>query len=88
MAPTQPDQAMTTEKPKHDITLDTSGLEAPEPLERVLEALSTLDPRHCLRMLIDREPRPLYAILDQNDFSYEIFTTPEYHYEIFIRHKN
>lgn len=79
---------MTTERPKHDITLDTSGLAAPEPLERVLEALSTLDPGHCLRLLIDREPRPLYAILDQNHFVYETFATPCHSYEIFIRHRS
>ncbi len=78
---------MTTERPDHEITLDTSGLEAPEPLERVLEALATLEPHQRLRMLIDREPRPLYGILDQNNFSYETITTADYRYEIHIWHK-
>lgn len=79
---------MTTERPRHDITLDTTGLAAPEPLERVLEALSTLAPGHCLRMLIDREPRPLYAILDQNHFLYEAFATPDHRYEFYIWHRS
>ena len=51
-----------------DITLDVCGLEPPEPLERVLEALSDLPKGRRLRMLIDREPRPLYRILQNNGF--------------------
>lgn len=69
------------------IELDVCGLEPPEPLERVLEALSTLRPDQCLRMLIDREPRPLYAILERNHFSYDAQLRPDYLYEIHIRHK-
>jgi len=47
--------------------LDVRGLAAPEPLERVLTALSTLMPGERLRLLIDVEPRPLYLMLDRND---------------------
>lgn len=70
------------------IDIDVCGLEPPEPLERVLEALSTLQHGECLRMLIDREPRPLYGILERNHFSYEPTLRPDYLYEIHIRHKN
>lgn len=70
------------------ITLDVRGLEPPEPLERVLEALAVLPRDRRLRMLIDREPRPLYPILDQNNFSYTTSNTDDYHYQILIWHKN
>ena len=69
------------------IDLDVCGLAPPEPLERVLEALSLLEPGQCLRMLIDREPRPLFGILDRNGFAYETTVSPEFVYEILIRHK-
>lgn len=70
------------------ITLDVCGLEPPEPLERVLEALAVLPRGQRLRMLIDREPRPLYSILDQNNFSYTTSNTDDYRYQILIWHKN
>lgn len=46
-------------------TLDVRGLPAPEPLEQCLDALAELDPGQWLRLLIDREPFPLYGILDR-----------------------
>lgn len=71
----------------HEIRLDVCGLEPPEPLERVLEALATLRADQCLCMVIDREPRPLYAILDRNGYAYAATLTPEFLYEIRIRHR-
>ncbi|MEO8599402.1 MAG: DUF2249 domain-containing protein [bacterium] len=38
-------------------------------------------------MVIDREPRPLYRILDNNGFAHETHTRPDYLYEILIWHK-
>lgn len=70
------------------ITLDVRGLEPPEPLERVLEALAVLLRGQRLRMLIDREPRPLYSILNQNNFSYATSNTDDYRYQILIWHKS
>jgi uncharacterized protein (DUF2249 family) len=72
---------------EEQIDINVCGLEPPEPLERVLEALSTLKPGQCLRMLIDREPRPLYGILERNHYVYEPHLRPDYLYEIYIRHK-
>ncbi|HEY4541046.1 MAG TPA: DUF2249 domain-containing protein [Noviherbaspirillum sp.] len=69
------------------IELDVRGLEPPEPMERVLEALSTLQPGQTLCMLIDREPRPLYNILARNGYSYEATLRDDYVYEIRIRQK-
>jgi uncharacterized protein (DUF2249 family) len=57
--------------PAMDIELDVCGLEPPEPLEKVLDALSQLADGQRLRILIDREPRPLYRILTNNGYRYE-----------------
>jgi len=67
--------------------LDVRGLEPPEPLERVLEALDTLAGDNSLLMLIDREPRPLYGILDKNGYAYQAGLADSGHYEILIRRK-
>jgi uncharacterized protein (DUF2249 family) len=56
---------MTTE-----IYLDLRGMEPPEPMEHVLEALSFLKPGQHIRMLIDREPHPLYRLLERNGYTY------------------
>ena len=77
----------STESMEPDITLDVCGLEPPEPLERVLEALSQLKPEQRLCMLIDREPRPLYRILEANGYHYSVNARPDYLYEITIQHK-
>jgi uncharacterized protein (DUF2249 family) len=68
------------------IDLDVRGLEPPEPLERVLEALTSLQRDQTICMLIDREPRPLYAILQRNGYSHETTLRPDYFYEVRIRH--
>jgi uncharacterized protein (DUF2249 family) len=67
------------------VELDVCGLQPPEPLERVLEALSRLQPGQRLRMLIDREPRPLYGILERNGYAYEAKLRDDYVHEILIR---
>jgi uncharacterized protein (DUF2249 family) len=53
-----------------DILLDVRGLMPPEPLERVLDALDFLPPAGRIVMLIDREPLPLYRILERNGYHY------------------
>ncbi len=55
-----------------DTTLALCGLEPPEPMERVLAALPTLVDGRYLRMVIDREPLPLYALLTRGGFDYEV----------------
>lgn len=66
------------------VELDVCGLEPPEPLERVMEALSRLQPQQRLRMLIDREPLPLYRILANNGYAHQASSLPDYRYEILI----
>jgi len=72
---------------EQDIILDVCGLEPPEPMERVLEALSHLEKNQRLRMVIDREPRPLYRILDNNGFTHTTQLRADFLYEILISHK-
>lgn len=67
-----------------DIKLDVCGLEPPEPLERVLAALSTLHDNQRLRMLIDRQPYPLYSILERNGFVHQTRILPDSLVEILI----
>jgi uncharacterized protein (DUF2249 family) len=74
---------MTTE-----IVLDVCGLEPPDPMERVLDALSRLEKDQQVRMRIDREPRPLYRILEQNGYAYTVTPLEGYLYEIVIRQQN
>jgi uncharacterized protein (DUF2249 family) len=52
-------------------TIDGRELPAPEPMERVLEALESLDPGDRLRLLIHREPFPLYDILRSSGYAWQ-----------------
>ena len=53
-----------------EVFLDLRGLYPPEPMERVLDALASLQAGQKIRMLIEREPHPLYRILDRNNYRY------------------
>lgn len=72
---------------ENEITLDVCDLEPPEPMERVLDALAVLEKNQRLCMLIGREPRPLYGILDRNGFAHETLLRPDHLYEIRIWHR-
>lgn len=61
---------MTQPTDTPEIYLDLRGMFPPEPMERVLDALAALLPGQQVRMLIDREPHPLYRILDQNGYTF------------------
>ena len=64
--------------------LDVRGLEPPEPLEKVLDALDLLGPGDQLRMLIEREPHPLYRILARNGYHHSTAALPDSLYQITI----
>jgi uncharacterized protein (DUF2249 family) len=53
------------------ILLDVRELDPPEPLTRTLEALSVLGVGQRLRVLLRREPYPLYGILQRENYQYE-----------------
>ncbi|MEJ2643735.1 MAG: DUF2249 domain-containing protein [Gammaproteobacteria bacterium] len=59
---------MDTNMERGEQLLDVTDLEPPEPLERALEALDHLLPGQYLRLLLRREPFPLYALLDDDGF--------------------
>lgn len=67
-----------------EILLDVRGLMPPEPMERVLDALDRIGPGQQLRMLIDREPRPLYRILERNGHPFFPTARDDGLYEIVI----
>ena len=64
--------------------LDVRGLEPPEPLEKVLDALEQLPAGDRLCMLIEREPRPLYRILANNGFACKTTALPGFLFEVMI----
>jgi len=68
------------------IVIDARHLEPPEPFEKVIQALSSLPPREEVMLILDREPRPLYRFLAQNDYRYEArwLDEPEPRWEIRI----
>lgn len=65
--------------------VDGRNLPAPEPMERVLEALDGLAPGDVVRFLIHREPYPLYDLLRRNGFRYESAMQDDGSFEILIR---
>lgn len=71
-----------------ELVLDVRGLEPPEPLERVLEAISAMAKGDLVLMLIDRQPFPLYRILDRNGFTHETLARDDGVFEIRIRHRS
>ncbi|MHB1173841.1 MAG: DUF2249 domain-containing protein [Sulfuriferula sp.] len=67
-----------------EITLDVRGLDPPEPLVKVLIALETLPSGDSLRMLLNREPFPLYGLLQEDGYQYRTETFADGHLEIII----
>ena len=55
-----------------DVQIDARGLQAPEPMELVLDALARLEPQQRVALLIEREPRPLFRILLNNGYRYSV----------------
>ena len=70
--------------PTAEILLDARDLEPPEPLERTLAALDELAPGQRLRLLLPREPYPLYAILERNGYQHETELHPDGYFAILI----
>lgn len=67
-----------------DLVVDVRGLEPPEPMERVLDALTRLQRGQKLRLQIHREPFPLYRILDQNDYAWRTTRDAQGDFEVLI----
>ena len=68
-----------------EILIDARGLEPPEPLEKVTQTLALLRPGQSIRLLLHREPFPLYAILDERGYVHDTTAQPDGSYVILIR---
>jgi TusA-related sulfurtransferase len=68
-----------------EILIDARGLEPPEPLEKVTQTLALLRPGQSIRLLLHREPFPLYAILDERGYRHDTTAQPDGSYVILIR---
>lgn len=66
------------------IVLDVRHLNPPEPMERILLGLRLLTGARELRVLIHREPFPLYQILSERGFVWRTTHLPEVGYELVI----
>jgi len=64
--------------------VDVRWLEPPEPFERVLAELETLPSGATLRVLIHREPHPLYQWLARDGYRYRTRFDPQGWFEILI----
>lgn len=53
------------------IQLDARGLEPPQPMQKILEAVATLAAGATLVAHTDRQPLLLYPLLEQRGFTYE-----------------
>jgi uncharacterized protein (DUF2249 family) len=64
--------------------IDARNLEPPEPFERVMEALGTLEPGGQIMLILTREPFPLYRVLERNGYRYKTTGYPDGRFEIVI----
>ena len=64
--------------------IDARDLDPPEPFERVMEALSTLEPGGQVMLILNREPFPLYRVLQLNGYQYKATAFPDGRFEIII----
>jgi uncharacterized protein (DUF2249 family) len=72
-------------KPIDEILVDGRGLEPPEPMERVMHALALLRPGQSIRLLLHREPFPLYAVLADRGYRHDTRVQADGSYVILIR---
>ncbi|OIP07048.1 MAG: hypothetical protein AUK53_11570 [Betaproteobacteria bacterium CG2_30_59_46] len=72
---------------RREHVLDVRELEPPEPLERVLDAVATLQPGERVRMIHRREPCLLYPLLEKRGFRYFAEAKAEDLHEILIWRK-
>ena len=64
--------------------IDVRGLAPPEPFERIVPALHKLVPGATLKVLIHREPFPLYDMLRESGYVWRTQKLPEFGFRIQI----
>ena len=69
----------------HEILVDARDLAPPEPMEKVMQALELLRPGQSIRMLLHREPFPLYSLLSDRGYRHDTRMEADGSYVILIR---
>ena len=70
--------------PAPEILIDARGLEPPQPMERVMQTLALLRPGQSIRLLLHREPFPLYPSLTERGYRYQTRMEADGSYVILI----
>lgn len=73
-----------------ELVVDARYLEPPEPFVKAMEALDLFedeDPPDAIRVLLFREPFPLYKVLEENGFSRQTTLEDDGTYVIVIRRR-
>ena len=68
----------------NDLIVDARGLDPPEPMERILDALAMLEKGQRVRLRIHREPFPLYRLLERNGYAWQTIDDAEQGFEVLI----
>jgi TusA-related sulfurtransferase len=71
-------------EPIDEILLDARGLEPPEPMQKVMQTLALLRPGQSIRLLLHREPFPLYAVLAEQGHGHDTRMEADGSYVILI----
>ena len=69
----------------HEVLVDARDLAPPEPMEKVMQALELLRPGQSIRMLLHREPFPLYPLLSDRGYRHDTRMEADGSYVILIR---
>jgi TusA-related sulfurtransferase len=69
------------------IQLDARGLEPPQPMMKILEAVATLPAGATIIAHTDRQPLLLYPLLEQRGFTYETTTQSDGSHVTQIRYR-
>ena len=70
-----------------EVCCDVQDLPAPEPMNEVLKALEQIQPGGYVRMMHRMEPGPLYGVLRDMGYEYQIQLQGEAPFELMIYHK-
>ena len=68
-----------------EVLVDARGLEPPEPMEKVMQTLALLRRDQSIRLLLHREPFPLYSILAERGYGHDTRMEADGSYVILIR---
>ncbi len=71
--------------PTQEILVDARWLEPPAPMEKVLQTLDLLRPGQSIRLLLHREPFPLYPLLAERGYRHATRMEADGSYVILIR---